>query len=366
MVEVSVAMATYNGGRHIGQQLDSLAAQHHLPAELVVVDDASNDETLLILKDFARTAPFQVRAYENAGRIGYRASFMRAASLCKSELISFCDQDDIWDTRKINMCVEQFNDADVLMVYHDADVVTAEGEVIGIVDQSGLSKPLGSSWPHPFGSVFGFTQIFHRSLLSLSELWSMSLDHAEPGETVMAHDQWYFFLASTFGLAMHLDARLAAYRQHGQNVAGWADKQGTLNRLVHCLNFHGRTEQLALLEIAALRRAAILKQTQLLPTWRFRQRISAHDYHRLAELYGARGRIYASANSTHRWKAFQSLIAQNGYRAMTDGGLGTKALVADLIFGIPAGHLLSRVTERLSHSGRLRRWLKRPPLPSQG
>jgi rhamnosyltransferase len=366
MVEVSVAMATYNGGKYIRQQLDSLASQHHLPAELVVVDDASSDETLLILKDFARTAGFQMRIYQNTGRIGYRAAFMRAASLCKSELISFCDQDDIWDARKINMCVERFKDPDVLMVYHDADVVTAEGKVIGILDQSGSSKPLGSSWAHPFGSVFGFTQILHRSLLSLSELWPMSLDHAEPGETTMAHDQWYFFLASTFGLAIHLDARLVAYRQHGRNVAGWAEKQGTLNRLVHCLNFHGRAEQLALLEIAAQRRAAILEQTQLLPTWRSKARISAEHYHRLAELYGARGRIYASANSMHRWRAFQSLIVQNGYRAMADGGLGGKALVADLILGIPGGHLLSTATERLGHSAQLRRWLKRPPLPSQG
>src|SRR5216684_4011237 len=198
MVEVSVAMATYNGEKYIRQQLDSLASQHHLPAELVVVDDASSDDTLLILKDFARTAGFPMRIYQNARRIGYRPTFMRAASLCKSELISFCDQDDIWDARKINMCIERFNEPDVLMVYHDADVVNAKGEVIGILDQSGSSKPLGTSWAHPFGSVFGFTQMFDRSLLSLSELWPMSLDHAEPGGARMAHDQWYFFLASAF------------------------------------------------------------------------------------------------------------------------------------------------------------------------
>ncbi len=364
MADVSVAMATYNGGRYIRQQLESLASQHHLPAELVVADDASNDETLLIVKDFARTAPFQIRLHRNTNRIGYRATFMRAASLCRSELISFCDQDDIWDARKINRCVERFSNPDVLLVYHDADVVNEKGQVIGTLDQSASSKPLGSSSAHPFGSVFGFTQTFRRSLLSLSELWPMSLDHTEPGGARMAHDQWYFFLASAFGLAIHLDARLAAYRQHGRNVSGWADKQGTLNRLVHSLNFHGRAEQLALWEIAARRRAAILEQMQLLPTWGSRARIKPENYHVLAELYGARGRIYASANTIRRWRAFHSLVMRNGYRATSGGGLGAQALVADLVLGVPAGHLLSTITGRLGRSARLRRWLKRPPLPS--
>jgi glycosyltransferase involved in cell wall biosynthesis len=364
MVQVSVAMATYNGATYIRQQLDSLASQCHLPVELVVVDDASNDETALIVKDFARTAPFGVRIHQNTDRIGYRATFMEAASLCKSELISFCDQDDIWDPQKISMCVARFYDPDVLMVYHDADVVNAKGEAIGILDQSGSSKPLGSSSAHPFGSVFGFTQIFRRSLLSLSGLWPISLDHTEPGAVRMAHDQWFFFLASAFGSAVHLDARLAAYRQHGRNISSWSDKQGLFNDLVHCLNFHGRAEQLALCRIAARRRADILDRAQLFPTWRSRVRICAADYHRLAELYGARSRIYTSANFIHRWRAFQSLVMRNGYQATSGGGLGAQVLVADLVFGVPTGHLLSTVTGRLSRNMRLRRWLKRPLVPS--
>jgi len=134
--------------------------------------------------------------------------------------------------------------------------------------------------------------------------------------------------------------------------------------LVHSLNFHGRAEQLALWEIAARRRAAILEQMQLLPTWGSRARIKPENYHVLAELYGARGRIYASANTIRRWRAFHSLVMRNGYRATSGGGLGAQALVADLVLGVPAGHLLSTITGRLGRSARLRRWLKRPPLPS--
>lgn len=38
-------MATYNGARYIGEQLESLATQEVLPCELVVCDDGSTDGT---------------------------------------------------------------------------------------------------------------------------------------------------------------------------------------------------------------------------------------------------------------------------------------------------------------------------------
>src|ERR1700730_9787095 len=106
MMSVSIAMATYNGEQHIKRQLESLAVQTHPPRELVVTDDASDDHTVLVLTSFGKHAPFPVRVYRNSTRLGYRRNFMLAASLCNSELIAFCDQDDVWYPEKLATCVE--------------------------------------------------------------------------------------------------------------------------------------------------------------------------------------------------------------------------------------------------------------------
>ena len=47
-LSVSIAMTTFNGAIHLREQLDSLAAQRLLPAELVIGDDGSTDDTLAI------------------------------------------------------------------------------------------------------------------------------------------------------------------------------------------------------------------------------------------------------------------------------------------------------------------------------
>ncbi len=42
---VSIAMCTYNGAAHVLEQLESFIAQTRQPDELIVCDDASQDET---------------------------------------------------------------------------------------------------------------------------------------------------------------------------------------------------------------------------------------------------------------------------------------------------------------------------------
>jgi glycosyltransferase involved in cell wall biosynthesis len=77
---ISIAMTTFNGATYLEEQLDSLLGQQHLPAELVVGDDGSEDETLSILERFARKAPFPILVHRNPSRLGFRANFAASSS----------------------------------------------------------------------------------------------------------------------------------------------------------------------------------------------------------------------------------------------------------------------------------------------
>jgi glycosyltransferase involved in cell wall biosynthesis len=100
---ISIAMATYNGERFLEEQLRTLGEQVKLPDEVVVCDDGSTDRTLEILVQFAERAPFRVRLVINDQRLGWRENFLKAASLCTSDYIAFCDQDDVWLPDKLSV-----------------------------------------------------------------------------------------------------------------------------------------------------------------------------------------------------------------------------------------------------------------------
>jgi glycosyltransferase involved in cell wall biosynthesis len=72
---ISVAIATYNGGLYLQDQLKSLAAQEWSPLELVITDDGSKDDTVSLIKSFALHAPFPVRFEQNTVRLDTGETF---------------------------------------------------------------------------------------------------------------------------------------------------------------------------------------------------------------------------------------------------------------------------------------------------
>lgn len=231
-MRVSVAMTTFNGAAHLEAQLDSLAAQTLLPAELVVVDDASSDDTPAILARFAARAPFPVRIHRNAENIGWRENFFRALAETQGELIAFCDQDDVWLPDKLAACVAPFDDPEVLLTYHGAEVVDSAGRRIGnLSDYQSQAQPVAPPLSlGPWKNVLGLTMVFRSTLRRFSRYWPASLDRGALGVRD-PHDQWIVFLASTLGKVAYIDRELVRYRQHGANAVGLSSRGGVAARV---------------------------------------------------------------------------------------------------------------------------------------
>src|SRR5690625_4797540 len=101
---LSVALCTCNSTRYLREQLDSIATQTRAPDELVIYDDASSDDTLIMVKHFARDAPFPVTIQCNEKNLGPTANFQLAIESCQGDLIALCDHDDVWHPDKLLLC----------------------------------------------------------------------------------------------------------------------------------------------------------------------------------------------------------------------------------------------------------------------
>lgn len=99
---ISVVMATYNGARFLREQLDSLFAQSQVMDELIVYDDASQDDTLTILRDYQSRYPAIMKIFVQKKRVGYIRNFADALRMAEGEIIFLCDQDDLWELDKIH------------------------------------------------------------------------------------------------------------------------------------------------------------------------------------------------------------------------------------------------------------------------
>lgn len=200
-------MAAYNGSAYLQQQLDSFVAQTRQPDELVIVDDASSDDTVGIAKAFAETAPFQVDVLANDRNVGYAQTFGAALSRCSGDLVFLSDQDDVWFPEKIETVVRHMasnpgiacfiNDA----MLTDSELVPSALTKAAQIKAAGLPEAL---------FVMGCCVAVKRPLL----------DIALPiPQGARSHDDWLVGLSDCLELTSRVPDVLQYYRRHGSNVS---------------------------------------------------------------------------------------------------------------------------------------------------
>jgi len=227
---LSIALATYNGERYLGEQLESLLRQTRLPDELVIFDDASTDSTAAIVRDFAGRASFPVRFQINAERLGSTRNFEAAIRACSGDIIFLCDQDDVWYPDKIARMEEEFiGDPQAGAVFTDADVVDQDLRPFGPrlwgtvrfqrKDQARFAAhdALSVLLRHPVvtGATMAFRSSYRELLLPIPEIW--------------IHDAWISLLIGSVSHLVPLPVPLIAYRQHSANQIG-IPRRGWRNR----------------------------------------------------------------------------------------------------------------------------------------
>ncbi len=91
----SVVMTTRNRAHLLSKAIDSVLAQTYPDWELIIVDDASEDNTSLILKDYLRKEP-KIRCFTQETRTGVSAARNIGISKANGSYISFLDDDDYY------------------------------------------------------------------------------------------------------------------------------------------------------------------------------------------------------------------------------------------------------------------------------
>ncbi len=87
-------MTAYNRQEYIAEAIKSVLASDYVNFELIIVDDASTDNTLAIARSFAENEP-RIKVYRNDTNLGDYPNRNKAASLAKGKYIKYVDSDDM-------------------------------------------------------------------------------------------------------------------------------------------------------------------------------------------------------------------------------------------------------------------------------
>jgi GT2 family glycosyltransferase len=107
---VSISLLTYNGSRFIENCLKSILAQTYPKIELLIIDNASQDNTAAAVQDIIskENPKFPIRVIQNEKNIGFSGGHNLGIKESRGELILFLNQDVILAGDFVKRAVEFF------------------------------------------------------------------------------------------------------------------------------------------------------------------------------------------------------------------------------------------------------------------
>ena len=217
VIRVSVCMATYNGGKYIKEQMDSILNQEfkdnpNVEMEIIVSDDGSKDDTIQIIQNYHDD---RIKLYHHKNNVHHRYNqalfaathnFWYAISQATGDYIFLSDQDDVWYPWKIDVTL---------------NVLLRQGGVCAVafdVYDGGLRNKIGTLvYPKPHF----FTLTHKNSVCGFScGLSREELKYLQPFPDVPQHDTFIMLMALWRNKLYFVDRPCAIHRWSGvENVS---------------------------------------------------------------------------------------------------------------------------------------------------
>lgn len=126
---VNVCIPTYNAEKTVVSTLQSILNQTYQNLEIIVVDNASTDNTLALLQQFNDP---RMKIYKNSKNIGAEKNWGRCIGLASGEYICIFHADDLYKRDMIKKQVQAFQDnPSIGAVFTMANRINDRGEVMG-------------------------------------------------------------------------------------------------------------------------------------------------------------------------------------------------------------------------------------------
>jgi glycosyltransferase involved in cell wall biosynthesis len=237
-MKISVVMTTYNGGKYLEQQIESILAQTLQPAEFIVCDDCSADGTVAILEKYSKL--HRLTYAVNEKQLGLIDNFRKAVALAASDnYVALSDQDDEWLPDKLERSaalLQKMDQSLPCMVHTDLILVDEQGNVLNNSFRNELGQ---ANYQHNLQSLLFGNFVTGCTMMINPELKRF---FAEMPGNIRFHDAWIALAAFTFGETAEVLEPTIRYRKHDNNLSITAGTKprnryrSTMDQLIKAIN----------------------------------------------------------------------------------------------------------------------------------
>ena len=214
---VYIVLATFNGERHLLDQIRSIQSQSFNNWTLLVSDDGSGDGSLDVIRELKREDPRIELLPSRGGQAGHVGNFeylLNEVMLRRGEYVFLADQDDVWEPDKLEtlLALAKQDPEQISVVFSDLWMIDASGNRLGSFMQlHGFSGHYDTANMLRANFAVGCSMVVAADLLNIALPFPPGLEN---------HDWWLGLCAVSLGQLGFSPRKLVNYRQHADNAIG--------------------------------------------------------------------------------------------------------------------------------------------------
>jgi glycosyltransferase involved in cell wall biosynthesis len=206
----SVLISCYNTEKYIAETIESLLKQTYQNFEVIIIDDASTDDSLCIIKSFADP---RIKIFRNPSNMGVGYSFNRCVSLASGVLAGFVGSDDTLELNALEIMVRAHQANPKASLIYSTHYVCDENLNIRHKNENVGPIPQGHSY-------LTYSEIKPYSISSFASFIVSNLKKAGLDTSLKkAIDQDQYYKLEEMGETVFVDKPLYYYRHHSSNIS---------------------------------------------------------------------------------------------------------------------------------------------------
>ena len=211
---VTIVITNYNYSSFLPKAIDSALAQKFKNIEIIVVDDASTDNSLEVLSTYKDMVSLFVHQ-ENAGQA---AAFNTGVKSSDGDIICFLDADDSLHENKVDEIIKKFKSGPWGMVFNDLEVIdpSNQGRNLRFSKIHGKPPPEGIYFPTIIKERYSACFVPTSAISITREVADVIFPLNTQGWEICADNQ-LSFAAACIAPVGYIDKALGTYLIHGSN-----------------------------------------------------------------------------------------------------------------------------------------------------
>ncbi len=206
---VSIVVPVYNAANYIEKTIEMVCRQTYKDWELILVDDASRDESAQVIENYIKNQGKRIRLIRKKVNQGAAEARNTGIDASSGRYIAFLDADDVWNPEKLEKQVAYMERTGAAFCFHAYEFgdenANPTGKIVHVPEKLKYKQALSR------------TIIFTTTVMFDTEKIDMEIIHMPnvPSEDTAT---WWRILKSGF-VAYGLDENLAIYRRPPKSLS---------------------------------------------------------------------------------------------------------------------------------------------------